>query len=153
MANTIVTAPAQSASVELPVPVPLSKLLQTAISRTILMRTTLVVADPDVPAVSPKVTISFPGGSQSGFVLGPGETADLQVEVDMKAFSGGKAELMLYATDQAFLDLKPHALPGLAPSFTLDASSNDNARHVADTRRYSASTVGLQSTITTFLEN
>lgn len=150
VANTIVTAPAQSASVELPVPVPLSKLLQTAISRTILMRTTLVVADPDIPAVSPKVTISFPGGSQSGFVLGPGETTDLQVEVDMKAFSGGKAELMLYATDQAFLDLKPHALPGLAPSFTLDASSNGNARHVADTRRYSASAVGLQSTITTF---
>ena len=148
--DTIVTAPAQASSIELPVPVPLSKLLRTKVSRTVLMRTKLAVADPDIPTDTPKVRVIFPKGNSSDFVLGPGETTDLQIDVDMKAFSGGKAELMVYVTDQAFLDLEPHALPGLARSFTLDTSANGVARKVADTSRYSASAVGLQSTIATF---
>ena len=148
--NTIVTAPAQSASVELPVTVPLSKLLQTKVSRTVIMRTVIAVRDLDIPDVQPKVTISLPSDDSGEFVVAPGKTTDLVVDVDMTAYSGGKAEVMLYVTDQAFLDLEPHPLPALAPFFTLDARNFYINNHVTDTRRYSASAAGLQSTIATF---
>ena len=63
----------------------------------------------------------------------------------MKAYPGGKAELMLYAT----VDLEPHALPRLAPSFRLQGTTGDS-RRVTDTRRHSAWAGGLQDTIATF---
>ena len=150
MVNTIVIAPAQASSIELPVAVPLSKLLRMNVPRTVLMHTKLAVADPDIPTETPKVVVTFPQSSTSELVMGPGETTNLQIDVDMTAFSGGKAELMLYVTDQAFLDLKPHALPGLASSFTFVASTNGVDQKVTDTSRYFASAAGLQSTIATF---